>query len=227
MRANPCIGLAAWAVIAAIGQDPAHGDGRPHIRVASEPAGLLALQHRFEVGAFAGLFLPSDVHEFFDPDTSSPVELSNAGLEMGIRAGYSPIPLTSVELEGSIVPTYTSADARRATLMAFRGQVLVHYPLAFGLTPLVGGGLGVMGVVSKHAVLGTDADLLAHIGIGAKYDLGALYDLVVPWSLRIDARLYAGPRARSEHGTTAHGEIVFGAAFPFELANSKATPGPQ
>jgi outer membrane protein OmpA-like peptidoglycan-associated protein len=174
-------------------------------------------QHALSVGVFLGGFIASDRHEFYDPLTSTQLELDALSLDIGFRVGYLPIKYVGAELEGNFVAAGVDGG-ESVSLFGFRGQVIGQYPMQLPLkiTPFAVAGLGAMGVSSDDMVLGSDTDLVSYLGAGAKYRVRD------EWLARADLRVIGAPEAASYEGATAHWEILLGMSYDIGAAGEPA-----
>ena len=122
----------------------------------------------WELGIYAGAFIPSARHEFYEPDLDIPglghQKLARAGFDVGLRAGYYPLSFIGVELEGGVIPT-RAADGKPATVYTFRPVVLAQLP--YRIAPFVRAGFGLVGISAD--TLGKDIDPSFNIGAGVKF----------------------------------------------------------
>ncbi len=173
---------------------------------------LIELNHTLEGGLILGALFPSTKHELYNNNEVRQMRLKSGSIDLGLRIAYLPIPLAGIELEGTMAPTRTTKTDRGATVTNFRGHALAQYP--WKVTPFVLAGVGAMGIKSGKAVLGSDQDLVSHIGLGAKY---AIKDYLL---VRFDGRQIHAPRARS-NGFTTHYELLAGVSGTFGFGNGK------
>lgn len=133
------------------------------------------VRNSWEVGIYAGAFIPSPRHEFYRPDLMAPEfghQTLRTGFDVGLRAGYYPLSFLGLELEGGLMPTRV-ADGSRATLYTFRPVVLAQLP--YRLAPFVRLGIGGIGISS--GTLGKDLDPALNIGLGVKLYINQLLAL--------------------------------------------------
>jgi len=166
-----------------------------------------------EVGLFFGGFVASNSHEFYDPNVMW--EKIGTQVDAGIRGAFYPVRYAGVEAEAMILPAVGSSGR----LLGFRGHVIGQYPAQ--VTPFVLAGVGLMGMRSSNSLLGNDADTVVYVGGGARYQLTERI------SVRADARLIGGPKARTTGGVATHFEFLVGASFGFGGAEPIAPPKPD
>ena len=166
-----------------------------------------------DVGVFFGGFVASSSHEFYDPN----VMWTKIGtqVDIGMRAAFYPVRYAGIEAEAMILPAVGSTGR----LLGFRGHVIGQYPLK--VTPFVVAGVGLMGMRSSDSLLGNDADTVLYVGGGARYQLRKRI------SVRADARLIGGPKARTTGGVATHFEFLVGASFRFGGTKPAALPPPD
>ena len=168
-------------------------------------------RHQVELGAYAGILLPAKDHELYNPaETWQPYK--KVAPDFGLRAGYYPLPLLGVELEGGIAPTKTATDGQGAVLGTFRGYGVVQLP--YRLAPFALFGIGMIGTSG----LGKDVDGAIHFGGGVKYYLN---DRI---ALRLDVRDNVMRQVGIAAGRTNNLEILLGVSF---VLRKKPPPDPD
>jgi OmpA-OmpF porin, OOP family len=155
----------------------------------------------FELGLFAGAFMPSDRHEFYDPLRAEHKPLEAAGPDVGVRLAFLPFRFIGVEVEADLLPQATRSGDR-VLLYGARAHLLLQVPTK-RLTPFAVAGFGTMGVRSTDDELSSDRDALGHIGLGAKLRVNDRL------ALRMEGRALRGPRAEVDSGTT-HVAVLLG-----------------
>ncbi|MGB1017027.1 MAG: OmpA family protein, partial [Nannocystaceae bacterium] len=153
-------------------------------------------RNMIEVGTYAGVFAASASHELYDHSLGW--DTYRAGAAIGLRAGYYPLSLLGVEIEGGVVPVRTGTDAK-ATLFSARGHAVVQLPL-FSAVPFVTLGGGVLGTTGA---LGSDVDPALDFGGGVKAYLHRYF------GIRVDGRGIVMPAHTREASRTVHGELLF------------------
>ena len=176
--------------------------GADDAAIASSPPANDRGQVSFDVGLFGGAFFASSDHEFYDPMTSTPLDLGTAELDFGVRGSVFLFDYVGVEAEAMLLPSVSSDGG---SILGLRGHVIGQYPAA--VTPFAVAGLGTMGILSDSSVQGNDADMIAYAGIGARYDMWRSAEV------RVDGRVIGAPKARSFGGETAHFELLIGASW--------------
>ncbi len=126
------------------------------------------VRNSWELGIYAGAFIPSVNHEFYAPNLAvagyGHQPLARAGADIGLRVGYYPLSFLGLELEGGLIPMKV-ADGSKALLYAFRPVAVFQLP--YRIAPFVRGGFGLMGISS--GALGKDIDPTFNIGGGVKF----------------------------------------------------------
>jgi outer membrane protein OmpA-like peptidoglycan-associated protein/opacity protein-like surface antigen len=174
-----------------------------------------------EAGVFGGVFMPEYDHDLFDAGTVPHQPLKRAGLDMGLRLGYFPVPFVGVEGEGSAVYTKTRTPTEDTVFIYnLRASLVLQVPLR--VTPFVFGGVGDAWLRSDDKVLGNDRDMVLHAGAGIKAFLNN--DVF----LRLDGRYYNsrsckgcdsdGSERASHWGATLGLGIRFGGVPPIKTS---------
>jgi outer membrane protein OmpA-like peptidoglycan-associated protein len=168
----------------------ANASAQESAEVSDEAPDLSPVDMGFELGLFLGGFFPSDEHEFYDYKDTMQTPLEGAGPDLGLRAGFYPLRFLGVELEGDLMP-FSTENGQSALLYGVRGSIVAQAPgiAADGrFTPFLLGGFGTMGVSSDAEVLSDDADKVAHLGVGVKFQMNRLL------MFRLDGRYYRAPK---------------------------------
>jgi outer membrane protein OmpA-like peptidoglycan-associated protein len=185
---------------------------RPWIR-RWEPA-----PHLVELGVFGGLFRPSDEHDLYDPVTRPQDPLWKLGPDVGVRAGYFPLPPLGVEAEFSANPTRVRTITNDfAFVYGFRGHVVLQMPI-YRIVPFLLGGYGLMGVRSHILILGKDVDPAFHYGGGVK-----MY-VTKRLTVRLEARQIVSSTKAQQDSGTSHFQALAGVSFV--LGRKKPVPPP-
>jgi outer membrane protein OmpA-like peptidoglycan-associated protein len=133
----------------------------------SARAQLRDQRHLIEVGLFLGpAFVPklSQLGQDAPRDSTYAV---GAG-ELGVRAGWLPIPWVGAELE--VAALAARASDRSVGMGGLRVHAIGQYPEVWkGLTPFVLAGFGLIGVGTHRPLFNADTDPEFHWGFGAKY----------------------------------------------------------
>jgi outer membrane protein OmpA-like peptidoglycan-associated protein len=140
----------------------------------------------FELGAFGGVFIPDEEHEFVDDQVAQQEPLKQIGPDMGIHLAFFPLSWLGIEGEGSAVLTKTDESNGTVNLFSGRGSLVLQIP--FRVTPFILGGAGNTWTVSEDDVLGNDTDVVFHGGAGLK--IFATRGL----QFRLEGRVYLGDR---------------------------------
>ncbi len=164
----------------------------------------------WELGVFGGVFVPSRAFELFEPDDTLPQqgyrEYGRVAPELGARAAFFPIRHFGIEAEGAWMPTQTRGDARAVNLFAGRGHLVGQIGL-WSLVPFITAGVGVLGVASARAAVGSEADLALNFGAGLKA-------YVAPRILvRLDGRAVLSNSRGVGEGVTASPEVLLGLSW--------------
>ncbi|HEY8379014.1 MAG TPA: OmpA family protein [Nannocystis sp.] len=175
------------------------------------------VRNSWELGIYAGVFVPSPRHEFYAFDLAQPdfghKPLGRAGFDLGLRVGYYPLSFLGLELEGGVMPMKVS-DGARATLYTFRPVAVAQLP--YRIAPFVRVGFGLVGISSPS--LGRDIDPSLNIGGGVKFYINRLL------ALRLDivdnvATAYGVGNARSNNL-----EFLLGLSIRLGKAEKPAEP---
>jgi len=142
----------------------------------------------FELGAFGGVFIPDDEHEFYDQDVAAQQPLKDINPDMGIHIAFFPLSWLGLEGEGSAVLAKTDVSGGTANLFSARGSLVLQIP--FRITPFILAGAGNTWLVSEDDVLGNDRDRVFHGGAGLK--IFATRSL----QFRLEGRVYYANRLR-------------------------------
>jgi OOP family OmpA-OmpF porin len=128
------------------------------------------VRNSWEVGIYAGAFIPSKVHEFYRPNLADPPGFGHQtikpGFDIGLRGGYYPLSFLGIELEGGLMLNKV-ADGTRATMYTFRPVVLFQLP--YRIAPFIRADFGLLGISS--GTLGKDMDPTLGVGGGVKFYL--------------------------------------------------------
>lgn len=123
---------------------------------------------QWELGLWLGAMVPSGNLELFRPRAGAPdqgwTRLRRGAADLGLRAGWFPLRVFGLELEGGLMPARTIGD-KPATLFTVRGHAIARLGLS-NVTPFVLAGAGLVGVSSKSSALGRDVDAALHVGAG-------------------------------------------------------------
>ena len=119
----------------------------------------------FELGAFGGVFVPDEEHEFYDETVAVQEPFKTVSPDMGVHIAFFPLSWLGLEGEGSAVLGKTDSGGT-ANLFSARGSLVLQIP--FRVTPFVLGGIGNTWLVSEDDVLGEDRDRVFHGGAGSR-----------------------------------------------------------
>lgn len=168
---------------------------------------LRAPEPGLSLGAFGGVFIPSDSHELYNPLLDHRRFRSPAA-ELGLRATHLPWSWAGFEVEAGLLPA-TLVGGGDATLYTFRGHLVFRYPGP--VTPFVVVGGGVLGVESSSVELGDDLDPELHWGIGASLHWTKLLELRA--DLRQIITASRDPPGSGDGSLTSHFELLVGFGF--------------
>ena len=208
-------GAALAGPVTALAQESDPGQAQSQVEVTASAPDTQPAQKPLELGVFVGGFFPSSKHEFYDYTVTAQKPLESAGPEAGLRLGYYPLPYVGVEGEADLLP-FAITSGESALLFGARAQVVLQAPVG-RFTPFALAGFGMMGVHSDMSVLGDDVDAVAHVGLGAKFQVSRSFDL------RVDGRYLRAPKAGDDKGTN-HFALLFGASY--QIGGGAAEPPP-
>jgi outer membrane protein OmpA-like peptidoglycan-associated protein len=174
----------------------------------------------WELGLFGGLFLASDEHDLYDPDSAGAQPLWRVAPDVGLRLGYFPLRPLGVELDFDLIPTRSRTITNDLALVyGFGGHAVVQLPF-YSVVPffVVGGGL--LGIRSHIATLGNDVDPAFRYGGGIKV-------MCNRWvAARVDVRSNVSAAANRQRSGTQHLQILFGLTFTLGRAKEVPVPPP-
>lgn len=176
-----------------------------------------------ELGLFGGVFLPNELLELYEVDTSLDQEgyrpFSSPAPDIGLRLGYYPLAALGIEAEGKVLLLDT--DVGRATGFGFGGHLLLQIP-KWSITPFVVAGMGGLGVASPRDVVGDDVDETPYFGGGVKAYLSDRF------ALRVDVRDILGrERVEIDRPTLSNLEVTLGLAVTFGRPKPPPPPPPD
>ena len=147
-----------------------------------------------EFSVFAGAHLFNENNELGIVDESDADSLTNA-VTFGVRAAFALTRMLDLEGELAITPTTARDSGVDVVAFGWRGSALFHI-LDGRFRPFLLAGAGAStSSSSDERIFSSDTDLLAHVGVGAKY---AIED---NWGIRVDARLLLPPSSENESVT--------------------------
>lgn len=187
---------------------------------ATEPEAMTV-----EVGAFGGLFLPSDRHELYDADSVPHRGLGSPAAELGLRAAFFPLRFFGAEVEGALIPLSIDGGGS-GTGYSVRGHLMAQYP--WRISPFAVVGAGALAISSGSDELGDDVDGAFHWGVGAKAYLTDLFSVRLDGRHVVSAALDEADAAtgRREDGITSHFELLLGVGLTFPRAK-REPPDPD
>jgi outer membrane protein OmpA-like peptidoglycan-associated protein len=153
----------------------------------------------FELGAFGGVFVPDDEHEFYDETVAVQEPFKTVNPDMGVHIAFFPLSWLGLEGEGSAVLGKTDSGGT-ANLFSARGSLVLQIP--FRVTPFVLGGIGNTWLVSEDDVLGEDRDRVFHGGAGLKIFATRGFQI------RLEGRVYYANRERDPANPTEENGYV-------------------
>jgi OOP family OmpA-OmpF porin len=161
-------------------------------------------RHLGELGIAAGVFIPSDDHDLYEPITRPQKPLWNVGPDLSFRAAYFPLRPLGVEAEFSANPTRARTETNDfAFVYGFRGHVIVQLPVT-RIQPFLLGGYGLLGVRSNILILGNDIDPAFHYGTGVKMAITRML------SARVEVRQIVSAIAANQDSGTSHWQVLGG-----------------
>lgn len=175
-------------------------------------------RHGWELGAFAGVWVPSDRIELYSPGLDFG-GYRPAAADLGVRVGYLPLRHFGLEAELAFVPAGLEAGGTALVLGARAHGVL---QLGIGrIVPFVLLGGGVLAVRGDAETVGSNADEALHVGGGVK--LYATRDLVI----RLDVRDVMSPRVGRNVVAPAHSvEALVGVSWALGPRRRPEPPPP-
>ncbi|MDB4962451.1 MAG: hypothetical protein JWP01_2450 [Myxococcales bacterium] len=170
-----------------------------------------------EAGVYGGGFISNYFHQFYSVD-AQPLgrqELERVNPELGVRFAYFFNRWLGAEVEGQWVMATTKMTGDGASLLSGRAQAIFQHKcpctvvsLPERLVPFATLGLGVWRTSSDDDVLGSDTDVLLHVGGGARV-------FVTPSiAIRAEGRFLRGPSQQAPyHLNASYGEFMIGVSF--------------
>jgi len=161
-----------------------------------------------EAGIYTGGFISNYFHQFYDIDVQpNRQELERVNPELGVRVAYFLSQLVGVEAEVAWVRATTKQTGDGASILSARAQAIFQHRID-RFAPFGSAGLGVWHVSSEDDVLGSDTDMLLHVGGGVRF-------FVTPSiALRAEARFLRGPSQQAPyHLNASYGELMIGVSF--------------
>lgn len=182
----------------------------------------LPKKNRLHLGAFGGVFIPSESIELFKPDPGivgqghKPFRTLNG--EVGARLSYKILRALAVELEGVLSPGKTE-PGESALFWGAKSHILAQIP-RWRISPFALVGAGLLGVASHQGAVGNDTDFAVHAGVG--FDIGLKEHL----RMRLDVRDIITASKGVKEGFTQNLEANLGLALAFDLSKQEAPPEP-
>jgi outer membrane protein OmpA-like peptidoglycan-associated protein/opacity protein-like surface antigen len=169
-----------------------------------------------EAGVYGGGFISNYFHQFYNVEAQpNRQELERVNPELGVRFAYFVSPWLGAEAEGQWVMATTKDTGDGASLLAVRAQAMVQHkcpcttlPLPEQVVPFATLGLGIWHTASSDDVLGSDTDMLLHVGAGVRL-------FVTPSiAIRAEGRFLRGPSQQAPyHLNASYGEFMVGVSF--------------
>jgi OmpA-OmpF porin, OOP family len=161
-----------------------------------------------ELGISAGVFIPSERHDLYDPKSAPPEPFWKAGVDLSVRAGFYPLRALGVEAEFNAMPTrIRSVTNDPVFVYGFQAHVVVQLPF-YSVVPFFLAGGGLIGVRSASLVLlGKDVDAAVHYGGGVKINLHPVV------GLRFEARNIIAATEALQNSGTANIQVLGGLTF--------------
>ncbi|HWU90426.1 MAG TPA: OmpA family protein [Kofleriaceae bacterium] len=182
---------------------------RPTLVAALAGAAASPAYAGVEIGGTAGIHVFASDNELGVPDVEMAPSERNSSL-FGVRLGVFFGDMIGVEAEFGAIPSEAREQVYDIWNLAYRAQAVAQFRAnnpANKLIPFVLLGAGALSVVDSKGdnagpnKIGTDTDMMLHLGVGAKYrvDNG--------WGLRLDARLMFPPSSKDD-GFTEDFELL-------------------
>jgi outer membrane protein OmpA-like peptidoglycan-associated protein len=173
-----------------------------------------------EIGIFAGVFIPAERHDLYDPATRPSEPYWQAGADVGVRAGYYPLAPLGIEVEFNAMPTRMRTVTNDIAVMyGFQSHVVLQLPF-YNIAPFFLAGGGLLGVRSSPVTNGNDVDPALHYGGGIKF---FLHEYV---GLRVEARNIVSAREGLENSGAANVQVLGGLMVTLGRKPPKAPPPP-
>ena len=170
-----------------------------------------------EVGTYAGVWFSNYFHDFYGEPTTEVRQLDAASPAAGLRLAYFPHTMFGGEAEFQYTLAKLREPASDTPIFGFRAHAIAQYPAV--VTPFAVLGVGLAHLSSPTAALGSDTDVIFHLGVGGKYQITSSV------ALRADARFLRGPAAREDDPGANYAEIMLGVSFTPRF--KKSAPGPE
>ena len=160
-----------------------------------------------ELGVFAGVFIPSEDHDLYDPATRPPEPFWRAGADVGARAAFYPLKVLGAEVEFSAMPSrLRNITNDFAFVYGFQAHVVLQLPY-YNVIPFFLAGGGLLGVRSSPFVLGRDVDPAFHYGGGVKVNLTPVV------GVRVDVRNIVSSTEALQGSGAANVQVLGGLSF--------------
>ncbi len=199
-----CLSLALSLALAAPASTAEAAAPPPSSRAGGFLGAFVPRRGQWELGAFSGVSILGERHDYYDPDTAPQTPLGRLAPIAGLRAAYFPLSLLGVEAEGFGVWTRVPGRAEApAFVYALRGHAILQLPL-YRVVPFVLGGYGITGVRSPLDVLGNDVDPAGHYGAGVKLMADARF------AVRLEGRHWMTPARARRRQVANHFAITVG-----------------
>lgn len=160
-----------------------------------------------EIGISAGVFIPNEQHDLYDPSTRPSEPYWRAGADVSIRGGFYPLRTLGVEAEFNAMPTRVRSITNDfAFTYGFQSHVVFQLPY-YSVVPffLVGGGL--LGVRSHPLIQGKDVDGALHYGGGVKIQFTKVI------GVRVEARNIMSANEALQNAGGANIQVLGGITF--------------
>lgn len=182
----------------------------------------LPKKNRLHLGAFGGVFIPSEDVELFKPDPGivgqGHKSFRSLNGEVGARLSYKIVRALAIEIEGMMSPGKTE-PGESALFWGAKSHVLAQIP-RWRISPFALVGAGLLGVASHQNAVGNDTDFAVHAGVG--FDIGLREHL----RMRLDVRDIITASRGVKEGFTQNLEANVGLALDFDL-NKQQAPAPK
>jgi len=160
-----------------------------------------------ELGVSAGVFLPNDQHDLYDPKTRPSEPFWKSGADLSFRGGFYPLRSLGVEAEFNAMPTrMRNITNDFAFVYGFQAHAVFQLPY-YSVVPFVLVGGGLLGIRSNPAIQGRDVDGALHYGAGVKIHLTKVI------GLRFEARNIMSATEALQNAGGANVQVLGGIIF--------------
>ncbi|MBC7973715.1 MAG: OmpA family protein, partial [Myxococcales bacterium] len=191
------------------------GEAGPRARGKEDPYQRLPWIRRYapqrnlgELGISAGVFIPSERHDLYNPKSAPPEPFWRTGADIAVRAGFYPLRSLGIEAEFNAMPTRIRSITNDPVFVyGFQAHVVFQLPF-YSVVPFFLAGGGLLGVRSASLVLlGKDVDPAVHYGAGVKINLHPVV------GLRFEARNILSATELLQNSATTNVQVLGGLTF--------------